>query len=138
MLRLPNPVRPERSRRALLDRLAAPFDRLGTNGRVHVLTDPSQQRPRHRLGIGIEHDLAQHPRRGRGHFLRHLVGLELDQRIVDRDHIADALEPRAHDRLGPFLLVGNANLDAHQNPTSRSISARIRATLGTANSSRVG
>ena len=46
---------------------------------------PPQQRPRHRLGIRIQDNLAQHPRRRRGHLLRDLVGLQLDQRIVDRD-----------------------------------------------------
>ena len=82
----------------------------------HSCLNPPQQRPRHRLGIGIEHDLRQHPRGRRRHFLGHLVGLELDQRIVDRDRVADLLEPRADDRLGAFLLVGNADLDHVRTP----------------------
>ena len=36
-----------------------------------------------------------------------------------------------------FLLIGDADLD-HQNPTSRSISARTLSTLGTAHSSNFG
>ena len=112
---------------ALLD----PGLRRGTN------LDPPQQRPRHSFGIRIQHDLPQHPRRGRGHLLRHLVGLELDQWIVFGDRIADLLEPRANYRLGPFLLVGDADLD-HQNPTSRSISARMLVGEGSAHSIRLG
>ena len=37
---------------------------------------------------------------GRRHLDRHLVGLELDQRLVDRDRIARLLEPFADGRLG--------------------------------------
>ena len=91
---------------------AAPFDSgLRRANGSSAASNPPQQRPRHRLGIRIQHDLAQHPRRRRRHFLRHLVGLQLDQRIVDRDRLADLLEPGADDRLGAFLLVGNADLD---------------------------
>ena len=68
--------------------------------------NPPQHRPRHRLGVSIEHNLRQHSRDRRRHFLRHLVGFELDQRIVDRDRVADLFQPRADDRLGAFLLVG--------------------------------
>jgi hypothetical protein len=46
-----------------------------------------------------------------GDFLGDLVGLQLDQRIVLGDRLADPLEPGADDRLGALLLVGDADLD---------------------------
>jgi hypothetical protein len=45
-------------------------------------------------------DVAQHPGRRRRHLDRDLVGLELHQRLVDRDGIAGLLEPLADGRLG--------------------------------------
>ena len=62
------------------------------------------------------------PRRRRRHLLRHLVGLELDQRVVLGDRVADLLQPGADDRLGAFLLVGDADFDQsepHQPRRSR-------------------
>ena len=52
--------------------------------------------------------------------------------------IADLLEPGADDRLGALLLVGNADVDHAQNPTSRSISARMLAGDGKAASISLG
>ena len=45
-------------------------------------------------------DLGEHAGGRRRHLDRHLVGLELDQRLVDRDRIARLLEPLADRRLG--------------------------------------
>ena len=45
-------------------------------------------------------DLAEHAGGRRRHLDRHLVGFELDQRLVDRDRIARLLEPLADGRLG--------------------------------------
>src|SRR5207237_1321717 len=76
-----------------------------------LVADPSEQSAWHGLGIGIEENLRKHPSRRCRHFLRDLVGLKLDERIVLGDGIADLLEPGAHDRLGALLLVGNADFD---------------------------
>ena len=61
-----------------------------------------------------ELDLAQHARcRGRD-LDRHLVGLELDQRLVGLDGITGILEPLADDRLGNALAQGrHANFGRH-------------------------
>ncbi len=111
---------PERARAASRSSVKARFDCPARLARANGFTcgsiNPPQQRPRHRLRIRIEHDLRKHAcRRGR-HFLRHLVGLELDQRIVLGNRVADRLEPRAHHRLGAFLLVGNADFDQVSEP----------------------
>ena len=45
-------------------------------------------------------DIAEHAGGRRRHLDRHLVGFELDQRLVDRDRIARLLEPLADGRLG--------------------------------------
>ena len=56
-------------------------------------------------------DLAEHAGGRRRHFDRHLVGLELDQRLVDRDRVARLLEPFADGRLGHrFAERRHANL----------------------------
>ena len=47
--------------------------------------------------------VAQHAGGRRRHLDRHLVGFELDQRLVDRDRIARLLEPLADGRLGHEL-----------------------------------
>ena len=52
--------------------------------------DPRQQRARLRLVVGVEQYLGQHARRRRRHFLRDLVRLELDQRIILEHQLADA------------------------------------------------
>ena len=103
-----------------------------------VCADPAQQCARRSLGIRVEYDFRQHTRGRRRHFLRHLVGLKFDQGVVLGNLIADRLEPGADDRLGAFLLVGNANFDHDQKPTSRSISARMLAGDGSAHSISLG
>ena len=55
-------------------------------------------------------DVAEHAGGRRRHLDRHLVGLELDQRLVDRDRVARLLEPFADGRLGhQFAERGHAD-----------------------------
>ena len=134
-------VRAERSRSTFSH---GPFDYAlraplsADNGAFPLSIDPPEHRARDCFGIGTEQYLRQHARRRRGHFLRDLVGFEFDQRIVHRHRVARLLEPGANHCFGAFLFVGDADIDHSQNPTRRSISARIRATLGTAASSSEG
>ena len=56
-------------------------------------------------------DIAEHARGRRRHFDRHLVGFELDQRLVDGDSLTRFLEPFADGRLGDqFSERGDTNL----------------------------
>ena len=56
-------------------------------------------------------DAFEHARGGRRDLDCHLVGLELDQRLVDRNGLAGLLEPFADGGLGDgFTESGNADL----------------------------
>ena len=66
-----------------------------------------------------EQYLAQHAGGGRRHLHRHLVGLELDQRIVLLDPVADLPEPGADHRLGALLLRGDEDVDHVRTPPIR-------------------
>ena len=73
---------------------------LGGGRRAGAFLDLAEQRA-DRDGLAVlGGDLAEHAGRGRRHLDRHLVGLELDQRLVDGDRIARLLEPVADGRLG--------------------------------------
>ena len=58
-----------------------------------------QRADRHRL-TGLDGDLGQHAGGRRVDFERHLVGFELDQRLVGFDRVAALLEPFADGRFG--------------------------------------
>ena len=59
-------------------------------------------------------DFAQHARYGSGHLNGDLVGLELDQRLVDFDLVAGLLEPLADDRFrDAFAQSRHANFRRH-------------------------
>src|SRR2546426_81007 len=64
--------------------------RLGASGTVIDLTE--QRTHRDRLAV-LGDDLAEHAGGRRGHLDGDLVGLELDQRLVDRHGFAGLLEP---------------------------------------------
>ena len=100
--------------------------------------DPRQQRSRVCLGVRLQQDFRKNARARRRHLLRNLVGLQLDQRIVLGNRVADLFQPGTDDRLGALLLVGNADFDQAQNSSSRSISARIVAGDGSAHSISLG
>ncbi len=66
-----------------------------------------------RLAV-LDHDFAEHAGSGRRHFDRHLVGLELDQRLIRRHLIARLLEPLRDGRLRHrFAQRGHANFRRH-------------------------
>src|SRR5207244_13114230 len=79
-------------------------------GSRRAIIDLSQQRA-DRNGLAIlGHDVAERARRRRRDFDRDLVGLELDQGLIDRDGIAGLLEPAADGGLGHgFTERRNAN-----------------------------
>ena len=86
--------------------------RLRSRGcRAGAFLDLAEQRAdRDRLAI-LGGDLAEHAGGRRRHLDRHLVGFELDQRLVDRDGVARLLEPFADGRLGDrFAERGHADL----------------------------
>ncbi len=58
-------------------------------------SDPPQHIPRRDLFLFRLHDLAKHAGRGRGDFHRHLVGLDLDQRLVLGDGSPTVLSQRS-------------------------------------------
>ena len=73
---------------------------------------------------------AEHAGGRRRHLDRHLVGLELDQRLVDRDRIARLLEPLADGRLGHrFAERGHADF-SHDSPSSSARLVRHRVMAG--------
>ena len=91
--------------------IGPPAGRAGRGGaRAGAFLDLAEQRA-DRDGLAIlGGNLGQHAGGRRRHLDRHLVGLELDQRLVDRDRIARLLEPFADRRLGDgFAERGNAD-----------------------------
>ena len=52
---------------------------------------------------GLGQDLRDRPGGGRRHLRVHLVGGDLDERLVGRDRVADLLRPLEHDALGDRL-----------------------------------
>ena len=82
----------------------------GFAGAPRAVLDLAEQRA-DRDGLAVlGGDLGEHAGGRRRHLDRHLVGLELDQRLVDRDGIARLLEPFADGRLGDgFAEGGNAD-----------------------------
>ena len=68
-------------------------------------------RRRRRWSRPCRDDLGEDAGGGSGHFHRHLVGLEFDQRLIGLDRIAGLLEPLADGRLGNGLAQrGHADL----------------------------
>jgi hypothetical protein len=114
-------ARPERRRGALVMTFCQrPATSLRTSGRrrfglvPHHLRDdrdPAEHGARRGFGVAVQQDFAQYAGGWRGHFDGDLVGLELDQRVVDLDPVSDRLQPGADDRLGAFLLGGNEDID---------------------------
>ena len=80
--------------------------------RPAAFLDLAEQRAdRDGLAVLRPRSLRQHAGGGRRHFDRHLVGFELDQRLVDGDGVARLLEPLADGRLGDGFAEGrNADL----------------------------
>src|SRR5439155_803587 len=73
----------------------------------------AEQLPGGDLLLLVFDDLAQHARAGGGDFDRDLVGLDLDERLVLGDPLADLLEPAQDLRARAFgLLRGSPDLDA--------------------------
>ena len=88
---------------------SAPACRLGGGAPAPSLIWPSSAPTRDGLAV-LGRDLGEHAGGGRRHLDRHLVGFELDQRLVDRDGVAGLLEPLADGRLGDgFAEGGNAD-----------------------------
>ena len=76
--------------------------------------NPPQDRTGNRLGVGVEQDLGEHARDRRRHLLGHLVGLELDQRIVLGHRIADLLDPPDNRPFGDrFAHLGHHDISGH-------------------------
>jgi hypothetical protein len=114
--RFPVSVWPDANRGAFGSWTYADFARHQRLGLSRIRADPPKQRSRHRLGVGVEHDLGEHTRSWSGHFLGDLVGLKLHQGIVLGDRVAELLEPGADDCLGALLLVGDSDLDQRLEP----------------------
>ncbi len=98
-------------RRFPCDRLRCKFCIRGPGLRRGTAVDPPQHGAGRRLVIRVKDDLGEHAGRGRRHLLRHLVGLELDQRLVLEHQVADLPQPRADDRLGALLLFRDRDVD---------------------------
>ena len=84
--------------------------------------DTAKHSARRCVVVALEQDLAKYARRRSRNLHRDFVGLELDQRIVELDPVADLFQPGADDGLGAFLLRGNDDVDHGLNipPTRRS------------------
>ncbi len=95
-------------------------------GRARAFPDLTEQRAdRDRLAV-LGRDVAEHAGGRRRHLDRYLVGLELDQRLVDGDRIAGLLEPLADGRLGHrFAERGHADLSHGPHPSSVVAHARM-------------
>src|SRR5258705_461520 len=78
-------------------------------------------------------DLGQHAGRGRGDVHRDLVGLDLEQRLLGADLVADLLVPD-RDRTFAHGLAELRHHDVHQPAVLRTVST-MRSTDGTAWSS---
>ena len=89
----------------------------GFRGRARTLLDAAEQRAdRDRLAV-LRRDIAERARSGRRHLDRHLVGFELDQRLVDRDRVTRLLEPFADGGLGDgFAERGDADFSHDRVP----------------------
>ena len=85
--------------------------RLGGGGGTRTVANLAEQGP-HSDGLAIlGGDLGEHAGGRRGHLDGHLVGLELHQRLVDRDGVARMLEPFSDSRLGHrFAERGNPDV----------------------------
>src|SRR6185437_1511237 len=84
---------------------------LGRRGGGAAFGDRTEQRADSNGGAVLGRDVAEHAGGGRRHFQRHLVGLELDERLVDRDRVARLLEPFADGRFGDrFAKGGDADV----------------------------
>src|SRR6266513_1680985 len=89
-------------------------------------------------------DLAQHARAGRGDFDGDLVGLDLDERLVLGDALADLLEPAQDLRARAFgLLRGSPDFDAAAHRKAHRLASHcmdwvMRPTSGSAASSSTG
>ena len=83
--------------------------------RASAFLDLAEQRADRDCLAVLHGDVGEHAGGGRRHLDGHLVGLELDQRLVDRDGFAGLLEPLADGRLGDgFAERGNADF-SHDN-----------------------
>ena len=79
--------------------------------RTGALLDLAEQRADGDRFAVLDRNLGEHAGGRRRHLDRHLVGLKLDQRLVDRDRVARLLEPFADRRFGHRLAErGHANL----------------------------
>src|SRR6267143_1474685 len=96
----------------ILTRSSRAASSAGEGGRsAGAVLDLTEQRA-DRDGVAVlGRHVGKHAGGGRRHLDRHLVGLELDQRLVDRDGVARLLEPAADRRLADrFAEGGNADL----------------------------
>ena len=100
--------------------------RLGGGSRRAVIDLSEQRADRDGLAI-LGGDLAERARRWRRDFDGDLVGLEFDQRLVDRDGIAGLLEPAADGGLGHgFAERRNANFSHGLFPQMRHVLVIVR------------
>ena len=115
-----------RRRRSWRAAVGLPVGRRGLARRAGALLDLAEQRA-DRDGLAVlGGDVGQHAGGRRRHLDRHLVGLELDQRLVDRDRFARLLEPLADGRLGDgFAERGNADFSHGQCPLTSPRHARL-------------
>ena len=89
-----------------------------------TLADGPQHRADGNAGTLGHLDLGQDPCGRRRHLQRHLVGLELEQRLIDVDRIAGLLEPLTDSCLGHrFTERRHRDLDRHLFPPPQSESA---------------
>src|SRR5690606_33770996 len=108
-------------RGGLLRRRGVPFLRLGLGGAVTTALYGRLLRDRSEPSADLDRpafpggDLLQGARRRRGHLGGDLVGLQLDNRLVDGDRVALLLEPPADGCLGYGLAeCGYADFGGHR------------------------
>ncbi len=113
----------------LLESLLGPHG--GRSGGCAGLIDRAEQRADLDFTALLDHDLGKRAARRGIELERHLVGLELDDRLVRVDRVAHLLEPSGHGRLGDRLAKAwHPNFDAH--PASPIRSQAVPTTSATA------
>ena len=99
--------------------------RRGERRRGRARLDAAEQLTGGDLLLLVFDDLAQHARAGRGDFDRDFVGLDLDERLVLGDALADLLEPAQDLRARAFgLLRGSPDLDAAAHRKAHRLASR--------------